>query len=158
MANIDLKRSPFERYKEYVLKLEKAGIKFPTNQFGEINYTKIAGECGNRRQWFSESAKRIYCPYGDTLEQVIAKDIRRIGAEFIVPRDPDSSLLVDIPDSSRREANRLRSLLEQKSKENEILREQVERLSTEIRQLRSSNAEISGQKELMIDSGRSFTL
>jgi len=158
MANIDQKRSPFERYKEYVLQLEKAGKKFPTNQFGEINYTKIAGECGNRRQWFSESAKRIYCPHGDTLEQVIAKDIRRIGTEFIVPRDPDSSLLVDIPDSSRREANRLLSMLEQKSKENEILREQVERLATEIRQLRSSNAEISGKQELMIDSGRSFTL
>ena len=157
MAINDQKRSPFERYRDYVLQLEQAAKKFPVNQFGDVNFSKIADECGNRRQWFSESAKKTYCPHGDTLEQVIAKDIRRIGTEFIAARDPES-ILVDIADSKSREANRLRSMLEQKSKENEMLREQVERLSAEVRQLRSSAAEISGRQELMIDSGRSFIL
>ena len=157
MATNDQKLSPFERYRDYVLQLEQAGKKFPINQFGDINFSKIADECGNRRQWFSESAKKIFCSNGDTLERVIAKDIRRIGSEFLAAKDSES-ILVDIADSKSREANRLRTMLEQKSKENEILREQVERLSAEIRLLRTSAAEISSQQELMIDTGRSFIL
>lgn len=157
MTNSDLKRSPFERYKSYVMQLEQAGKKFPVNQFGDINFSKIADECGNRRQWFSESAKKVFCPQGDTLEQVIAKDIRRIGSEFSSPKDAES-VLADMADSKSKEASRLRSMLEQKSKENELLREQVERLSAEVRTLRSTAAEVSGQQEMMIDSGRSFIL
>ena len=157
MAISEEKRSPFERYRVYVLELEQAGKKFPVNQFGDVNFSKIADECGNRRQWFSESAKKVFCPNGDTLEQVIAKDIRRIGSEFVLAKDPEA-VLVDIADSKSREANRLRSMLEQKSKENEILREQVERLYAEVRLLRASAAEITTQQELMIDSGRSFIL
>lgn len=157
MAVNDQKRSPFERYREYVLQLEQTGKKFPVNQFGDVNFSNIAEECGNRRQWFSESANKVYCPHGDTLEQVIAKDIRRVGTEFRVAKDLESTL-EDITDSKSREYNRLRSMLEQKSKENELLRDQVESLSTEVRQLRSSTAEISGRQELMIDSGRSFIL
>lgn len=157
MTNSDLKRSPFERYKSYVMQLEQDGKKFPVNQFGDVNFSKIADECGNRRQWFSESAKKIFCSKGDTLEQVIAKDIRRIGSEFTPPKYPDS-VLSDMADSKNKEASRLRSMLEQKSKENEILREQVESLSAEIRMLRSTATEVSSQQEFMIDSGRSFTL
>lgn len=77
MATSDQKRSPYDRYRDYVLQLEQAGKKFPVNQFGAVNFSKIADECGNRRQWFSESAKKIFCSQGKTLEQVIAKDIRR---------------------------------------------------------------------------------
>lgn len=157
MAISEKKRSPFERYRDYVLELEQAGKKFPVNQFGDVNFSKIADECGNRRQWFSESAKKVFCPHGDTLERVIAKDIRRIGSEIVLAKDPEA-VLVDIADSKSREANRLRSMLEQKSKENEILREQVERLSADVRLLRASAAEITTQQELMIDSGRSFIL
>ncbi|AVD92642.1 hypothetical protein C4Q27_09590 [Pseudomonas sp. SWI36] len=157
MACSDLKRSPFERYRDYVMQLEQAGKKFPVNQFGDVNFSKIADECGNRRQWFSESAKKVFCPQGETLEQVIAKDIRRIGSEFSSPKDAES-VLVDMADSKSKEASRLRSMLEQKSKENELLREQVERLSAEVRMLRSTAAEVSSQQEMMIDSGRSFIL
>ncbi|MFT2159698.1 hypothetical protein [Pseudomonas putida] len=157
MGTTDQKRSPFERYRDYVTKLEQAGKKFPVNQFGDINFSKIADECGNRRQWFSESAKKVFCPQGDTLDQVIAKDIRRIGSEFTSPKDPEAAL-VDLADSKSREASRLRSRLEQKSKENELLREEVERLSAEVRMLRSTAAEVVSQQELMIDSGRSFVL
>lgn len=157
MGISDQKRSPYDRYRDYVLQLEQAGKKFPVNQFGAVNFSKIADECGNRRQWFSESAKKVFCSQGQTLEQVIAKDIRRIGSEFFVAKDPES-LAVDMADSKSREANRLRVMLEQKSKENELLREQVEQLSAELRLLRTSAQEISSQQDLIIDSGRSFIL
>lgn len=157
MASNDPKRTPFERYRDYVTQLEQEGKKFPVNQFGDVNFSRIADDCGNRRQWFSESAKKVFCPPGDTLEQVILKDIRRIGSEVYAPKDPESAL-VEMADSKSKEASRLRSMLEQKSKENELLREQVEQLSAEVRMLRSTAAEVSSQQELMIDSGRSFIL
>lgn len=157
MVPINQKISPFERYRNYVLHLEQAGRKFPVNQFGDVNFSKIADECGNRRQWFSESAKKIFTNNGDTLERVIAKDIHRIGSEFVIARDAES-ILVDIAESKSREVNQLRSMLNQKSKENELLREQVEKLTTEIRLLRNTASERSNQQEMMIDSGRSFIL
>lgn len=149
--------SPYERYCQYVKQLEKAGKKFPTNQFGDVNFSKIADECGNRRQWFSESAKKVFSDSGEALERVIAKDIRRIGSEVFSAKDPEPAL-IDMAESKSREVSYLRSMLDQKSKENELLREQVEKLTAELRLLRNTASELSSQQEMMIDSGRSFIL
>lgn len=157
METSNKKRSPYERYRDYVVQLEQAGKRFPVNQFGDINFSKIADECGNRRQWFSESAKKLFGSHKKPLERIIANDISRIGSEFAPPKNPES-VLVDIANSKSREANRLRSMLEQKSKENELLREQVERLTAEVRLLRAGAAEVKSQQALMMDSGRSFIL
>ena len=157
MAPSNQKNSPFGRYREYVLHLEQAGRKFPVNQFGDVNFSRIANECGNRRQWFSESANKIFTERGETLERIIQADIRRIGSEFVTPKDPESDL-IDLADSKGREASILRSLLDQKSKENDLLRQQVERLTVEIRALQGSVSELSSRQEMMLDSGRVFTL
>ena len=157
MAPSNQKNSPFGRYREYVLHLEQAGRKFPVNQFGDVNFSRIANECGNRRQWFSESANKIFTERGETLERIIQADIRRIGSEFVTPKDPESAL-IDLADSKGREASILRSLLDQKSKENDLLRQQVERLTVEIRALQGSVSELSSRQEMMLDSGRAFTL
>ncbi|WP_312254326.1 hypothetical protein [Stutzerimonas nitrititolerans] len=157
MTPSNQKNSPFGRYREYVLHLEQAGRKFPVNQFGDVNFSRIADECGNRRQWFSESAKKIFTERGETLERIIQADIRRIGSEFVTPKDPESAL-IDLADSKGREASILRSLLDQKSKENDMLRQQVERLTVEIRALQGSVSELSSRQEMMLDSGRVFTL
>lgn len=157
MAPSNQKDSPFGRYREYVLHLEQAGRKFPVNQFGDVNFSRIANECGNRRQWFSESANKIFTERGETLERIIQADIRRIGSEFVTPKDPESAL-IDLADSKGREASILRSLLDQKSKENDLLRQQVERLTVEIRALQGSVSELSSRQEMMLDSGRVFTL
>jgi hypothetical protein len=157
MTSSEKKLSPFERYRCYVVQLEHAGKKFPVNQFGDVNFSKIADECGNRRQWFSESAKKVFPDSGETLERIIQNDIRRIGSDFVAAKDPES-VLVDIAESKNREANLLRSMLEQKSKENEHLRQQVEKLSVEVRLLRGNVSELESQNELITDTGRSFVL
>lgn len=157
MGPSNLKSSPFERYRNYVLHLEKAGKKFPVNQFGDVNFSKIADECGNRRQWFSESAKKVFTERGETLERIIQADIRRIGSEFVAAKDPESALM-DLAESKGREASLLRSLLDQKSKENDLLRQQVERLTAEIRALQGSVDELTNQQEMVLDSGRVFIL
>lgn len=139
------------------MELEQAGKKFPVNQFGDVNFSKIADECGNRRQWFSESAKKVFSESNETLERIIAKDIRRIGSDFFVAKDPESAL-VDIAEKKSREASQLRSMLEQKSKENELLRDQVEKLTAELRLLRGNVSDLQGQAEMMTDCGRTFRL
>ncbi|QEY75060.1 hypothetical protein [Pseudomonas denitrificans (nom. rej.)] len=157
MTAIKSRSSPFERYCAYVNQLELAGGKFPVNQFGDVNFSKIADECGNRRQWFSESAKKIFGDSGQPLERVIANDIRRIGSDVTASKDPES-VLIDLAESKSREVSQLRSMLDQKSKENELLRSHVERLAAELRLLRSTASELSSQHEMMVDSGRSFIL
>ena len=157
MALSNQKNSPFERYRAYVLGLEQAGRKFPVNQFGDVNFSKVADECGNRRQWFSENAKKAFTEREETLERIIQADIRRVGSEFVSAKDPESALM-DMADSKGREASLLRSLLDQKSKENDLLRQQVERLTVEIRALQGSVSELSSRQEMMLDSGRVFTL
>lgn len=157
MAPGNQKRSPFERYRDYVLSLEQAGRKFPVNQFGDVNFSKIADECGNRRQWFSESSKKVFTERGETLEKIIQADIHRIGSEFVAAKDPESALM-DLAESKGREASLLRSLLDQKSKENDLLRQQVERLTVELRVLQGCVNELTNQQEMMLDSGRVFIL
>lgn len=157
MAPTNQKSSPFERYRAYVLDLEQAGRKFPVNQFGDINFSKVADECGNRRQWFSENAKKVFIERGESLERIIQADIRRVGSEFVAPKDPEPALM-DLAESKGREASLLRSLLDQKSKENDLLRQQVERLTVEIKALQGSVNELTSQQEMMLDSGRVFIL
>lgn len=149
------KLSPFERYQAYVAQLEQAGKKFPISHLGDANLKQIADECGNRRQWFSESAKKKFGPNDQTLEQILQADKKRLGIDFAQPKNPDETLS-DIADSKSREANLLRQILEQKSKENEQLRDENQRLQAENKLLRSKASEVESQQEEMLESGRSF--
>lgn len=151
------KRSPFERYQAYVIKLEHAGQKLPINQFGDVNYSQIASECGNRRQWFSENMNKVFGPAGETLEQILKEDIQRLGTNTAPAKDTDD-VLSGIAETKTKEAGLLRSMLEQKTKENEHLRNKSQRLETENRILRSKVDEVESQQDAMLESGRRFTL
>jgi hypothetical protein len=157
MFDHEQKLSPYDRYCRYVLQLEQSGRKFPVNQFGDVNFSKVADECGNRRQWFSECSKKVFTDGGDTLERIIQCDIRRIGSDFTPAKDPEPAL-IDLAESKSREVSLLRSLLDQKAKENELLRQQIERLTAENRALNSSVCELTLQQEMLLDSGRAFIL
>lgn len=109
------KKSPFERYEGYVLELEKTGKKFPVNQHGTVNHAKIAEDSGTRRQWYTESANKKFGPENKTLNTIMKADVKRIGTDFVAPKDPDEELS-KIADNRSREANQLRQMLEQNPK------------------------------------------
>ncbi len=151
------KKKPFERYEDYVDELEKKGQKFPINQFGGVNLNQIQEKAGLRRQWFSENRSKTFGGEKRTLEEIMKADIKRIGTEITPPKDPDEELS-RIADNSSREANQLRQMLEQKSKENEQLRSDVLKLKEEVRALKSRVSEAESCEEEMLDSGRYFSL
>lgn len=148
--------SPFDRYRDYVAALERRGERLPVNQYGDLNFTKIGNECGNRRQWFSESADKIFGDAGKTLKQVIADDCKRLGTEFLTPKNADD-VLIKATETSNRENSKLRRQLDQKIKEVEVLREENHRLLEENRNLKISASEASEQKDELLDTGRSFS-
>lgn len=149
--------SPFERYKEYTLKLEQEGRKFPVNQFGEPNLTKIAEESGLRRQWFSENFRRTFGDDNKSLDAILKADINRIGTNKARPKDP-AERLSNIADNRSREASQLRQMLEIKSRENEQLRLDVDELNREIQRLKNKLSEAEIRKKELLNSGRLFSL
>jgi archaellum component FlaC len=151
------KKSPYERYKDYVLELEQTGKKFPVNQHGTINHAKVAEESSTRRQWYTESANKKFGPDDKTLDAIMKADIKRIGTDFAAPKDPDEELS-KIADNRSREANQLRQMLEQKSKENEQLRSDIQKFKEQIRVLENRASENQSIAEEMLDSGRRFSL
>lgn len=151
------KKSPFERYEGYVLELEKTGKKFPVNQHGTVNHAKIAEDSGTRRQWYTESANKKFGPENKTLNTIMKADVKRIGTDFVAPKDPDEELS-KIADNRSREANQLRQMLEQKSKENEQLRSDNQKLREQVRALENRASEAESSAEEMLDSGRRFLL
>ena len=151
------KKKPFERYEEYVLNLEESGRKFPVNQHGTVNLAKIAEESGTRRQWYTESANKKFGPENKTLDAIMKADVKRIGTDFFAPKDPDQDLS-KIADNRSREANQLRQMLEQKSKENEQLRSDNQKLREQVRILENRASEAESSNEEMLDSGRRFSL
>lgn len=151
------KKTPFERYEEFVQKLENEGQKFPVNQHGTVNHAKIAEDSGTRRQWYTESAGKKFGTENKTLNEIMRADIKRIGTDFVAPKDPDEELS-KIADTRSREANQLRQMLEQKSKENEQLRSDNLKLREQVRILENRVSETENSAEEMLDSGRRFVL
>lgn len=147
----------FDRYTAYVKHLAETGKKFPVNQFGEANLTKIAEDAKIRRQWFSEMAEKPFGEKNETLNSILKADIKRIGTDYFAPRDPDEELS-KIADNRSREANQLRQMLEQKSKENELLRSENQELKERVRVLENRVSETENGTEEMLDSGRRFSL
>jgi kynurenine formamidase len=151
------KKTPFERYEEYVQKLEQEGRRFPVNQHGTVNHAKIAEDSGTRRQWYTESANKKFGPDNKALDAIMKADVKRIGTDIVAPKDPDEELS-KIADNRSREANQLRQMLEQKTKENEQLRTDNQILREKIRVLENSVSEAENSAEEMLDSGRRFSL
>lgn len=151
------RKSPFQRYEQYVLKLEQDGRKFPVNQHGTVNLAKIAEESGTRRQWYTESANKKFGPDNKTLDTILKADVKRIGTDFVAPKAPDEEFS-RIADNRSREASQLRQMLEQKSKENEQLRSDNQKLKEKIRVLENRVSEAENSTEEMLDSGRRFSL
>jgi hypothetical protein len=147
-----LKPTPFERYKAYIKGLKQSGGKLPTNQFGDLNLSAIASESGNRRQWFSESGKKIMPDTGKTLESIIQHDMNQIGTEQKAGENADVSLSKQSSDAK---------------KENGLLRRKIDQLTAEVSALRVENEVLKLENQIsndeskesfnvMEESGRSF--
>tara|TARA_Y100000034_G_scaffold95432_1_gene115950 strand:- start:181 stop:639 length:459 start_codon:yes stop_codon:yes gene_type:complete len=146
---------PFERYKAYIFKLEKAGKSLPVNQYGDINFTKIASECGMRRQWFSENSQKVFDSEGKTLNQIIHHDLQALGSEVPKKQDIEEKISKD-SEQKEKENSKLRKMLNLKLSEIEMLKEENAQLKSELTVLKAKNKETIEQTTLLTDTGRNF--
>lgn len=147
------KKTPFERYQAYVTTLKSSGEKFPCNNFGDINFTIVAKECGNRRQWFSENTNKIMGNTNKKLSQIIQEDAKTVGTSQNIPKNPES-VLNDISEKVKKENSRLLKSLEQATAEIEKLRAQVEELEFKVSNIQQESDE---RYKEMSENGRSFS-
>ena len=146
------KQTPFERYQNYVTNLIKSGGRFPINQSGDLNFTVIAKQCKNRRQWFSENANKVMGTTKKTLAVIIRDDASALGTSVKAPKNPES-VLSDIAEKLQKDNNRLTRSLELKTAENEKLKDQVAELKEE---LKCRSQESKDRYQEMSENGRSF--
>ena len=146
--------NPYKRYCTYRDQIEKEGRKFPVNQFGELNLSKISKDCGNRRQWFSENANKVFDSEGRTLSQIILDDSKRIGTDIfpsINKNQKKSNIFFE------KENEKLKSCLDKKSKEVKELRTEIQYLIEENRRLKTTLSEIDEKKNQLLETGRLFS-
>lgn len=146
------KQTPFERYQNYIENLKKSGEKLATNQSGDLNFTVIAKQCKNRRQWFSENANKVMGSTKKTLAEIIRNDASAIGTSGRAPKNPESTLS-DISEKVKKENNRLMRSLELKTAEIEKLRDQLAELEAKLEYLKQESKD---RYQEMSENGRSF--
>lgn len=146
---------PFERYQTYIRDLEREGKSLPTNQFGDLNFTQIATDCGMRRQWFSENSNKVFGTEGQTLSQIIQDDMSALGVKKNESINTTEKLAKSAELKSK-EASQLRKILNIKLSEIESLKEEIKELRVENSLLKAKNQESEERNTLLTDTGRSF--
>ena len=118
-----------DNYSAYVAKLKATGGKFPLNQFGNVNTSSIAKECGFERGSFADSRS--------ALSKQLAKDIKLIGTKIKNVSEEESSLKKQ-KDEASKNASKLSKELERTTAEVYKLRDVVALLEQEKKALEHS--------------------
>lgn len=134
-----------DNYSAYVAKLKAIGGKFPLNQFGNVNLTSVAEECGFERGSFADKES--------ALSKQLAKDIKLIGTQIKDESEVESSLKKQ-KDEASKNASKLSKELERTTAEVYKLREVVALLEQEKKALEHKLKGKSEAHESMLDDGR----
>lgn len=130
-----------KNYAAYVANIKATDGKFPINQFGDVNLTLIAKECGFLRDVFQKPSSE--------LAKQLAKDIKKIGTKIKDMSEKESSLK-----KQKEEASRNASKL---SKDLERVTAEVYKLREKVTELEQENNALKGKSEAhdsMLDDGR----
>lgn len=130
-------------YIAYVARLKKEGKGFPMNNRGDVNYSRVAEECGFHRQV-------LY----NTLNDQFLEDLKDIGVEGPEETPDIEDRLANKADVKSKEASVLRKELDAKVQENSLLRRQIESLEAEVRKLKRERSENDEAFEEMLSTGR----
>jgi chromosome segregation ATPase len=132
----------------YVKHLEASELKFPINQFGDINLSVISEQCGFQRQVFANNK---------ALKADLDNAVRRIGTDVMEGQDTESRLDNDLKIQRKQlsDARRDLALAEEKI---DGLQRQLVGMNTELKRSQESNEEATESLDYMISTGRRFTL
>ena len=133
---------------DFIAYLKKTGQKFPENQFGDVNESYVAEQCGFRRTVFSTTQSM-----GDILKNAVLT----MGTETIEGRDPDERNNYEAKQLKKQlnDAKRDLAIIEEK---NAALEVQLSKKREEIKRLTKKTHEDAESLEFMLETGRRFTL
>jgi predicted RNase H-like nuclease (RuvC/YqgF family) len=133
---------------DYIKHLKKTGQKFPENQFGDVNESYVAEQCGFRRTVFSATSSM-----GDVLKNAVLT----IGTETIDGKDPYERSNDEAKQLKKQlnDAKRDLAIIEEK---NAALEKQLSQKRKEIKRLTKKTNEDAESLEFMLETGRRFTL
>lgn len=132
------------RYAEEIAKMEALGERFPTNQFGKVSVGAFATRCG-----FSRSVLE-----GGALDEQFADDVKRLGLSIAT----DMPRLRKKVEKKQKMASDLHKQLNLKNAEVATLREMVEQLTKQVRELQLGREERNRTLEHMLTTGERFFL
>ena len=135
------------RYAEEIAKMEAAGEKFKANQFMDASVEWFAERCGFSRFVLEKGA----------LKEQFAKDVARIGVAVKIDTD-DADRLRKKAEDTQKLASDFQRQLNLKDAENQKLRDQVESLTKQVRELQLRGKEKDRSLEHMLATGERFFL
>lgn len=136
------------RYKNYKDNLEATVQKFPSNQYGEVNKTEVARECGFNRQVLINGA----------LKREFERDVCRIGVKRPSGLQGKEEDRVKKAQENTRGASKLEINASNVNEEINFLRSEVQRLTEENRNLKYRMIEKELSFDEMLNTGRRFFL
>ena len=135
-------------YAAYVADLKAKGDKFPINNYGEVNLSRIAKECGFNRQVFSNNT---------SMKQALSDDVKLIGTDITKGSNKESRLAKKVNKESE-ESSRLKKELDARVQEIVALKEQIVKLEAEIQRHNSTVNRMDLAMNELLTSGRRFSL
>jgi hypothetical protein len=132
----------------YIAYLNKYGQKFPENQFGDVNESYVAEQCGFRRTVFSATP---------SMGEILKNAVLAIGTETIQGKDPSERSNDEAKQLKKQlnDAKRDLAIIEEK---NSALEKQLSLTRKEINRLTKKVDEDAESLDFMLETGRRFTL
>jgi hypothetical protein len=132
------------RFSDYIHNLELTGKKFPINNFGAVNLSEVAKQCGFNRQVFSTNV---------AMRELLAAAIKRIGTSV----DPIPAKLS--PDTgTSRDINNILKTLDLRDAEIAALKNEIRSLKQAVFDLECKSSECTSVFDDLLLTGRRFHL
>lgn len=132
-----------QNFNLYCQQLLDSGRRFPTNQMGNVNVSKVAEICGSKRGAFEKK--------GSALNNLLVRQVQEIGLEA----PPRAESFVE-PEPAYKIGCRqnLARALEKATAEIERQRETIVRLEAQVRQFQLEQKDTQQSMEMMLNDGK----
>ncbi|MGK0270741.1 MAG: hypothetical protein ACI88H_001389 [Cocleimonas sp.] len=148
LSRVEKGKLNIQNYDGYVERLRSTGQKFPINNFGDVNLSAVAKECGFLRQVFSTNKN---------MGAKLIIDVKAIGTDLVQGKAAETVMDQNVT-LLKKQLNNSRKDLALAEETIDALKKQILYLETENKHLKHQSTEKNESFEYMIETGRRFTL
>jgi hypothetical protein len=148
LSRVEKGKLNIKNYDGYVERLRSTGQKFPINNFGDVNLSAVAKECGFLWQVFSTNKN---------MGAKLIIDVKAIGTDLVQGKTAETVMDQNVT-LLKKQLNNSRKDLALAEETIDALTKQILHLETENKLLKHQSTEKNESFEYMIETGRRFTL